>query len=183
MPKNLPAKMFDINLILNKIAVKDNDVIAELGCGHFGYFVWPLAKLLGKNSTLYAVDVIPSVLEEIKKRAHTENLPQVKTIWSNLEIFKGTPIESSSIDKALLINVLNQSEKKVEILQETVRLLKRNGKLLVIDWKRDASLFGPKLEHRLNLETFKQVVPKLSLTIIEEFEVGENYHAFLLKKL
>ncbi len=183
MPQILKTKMFDINLILHKIAIKENDVIAELGCGHFGYFVWPIAKLLGKTGILYAVDIIPDVLEEIKKKAHTENLPQIKTIWSNLEIFKGTPIESSSVDISLLINILNQSDKKVEILHEAVRLLKRGGKLLVIDWKRDASLFGPKTENRLNIEAFKQTVPKLSLTIIEEFEVGENYHAFLLKKL
>ncbi len=183
MPQNLKTKMFDINLILHKIAVKESDVVAELGCGHFGYFVFPLAKLLGKNGTLYAIDVVPTVLDEIKKRAHTENLPQIKTVWSNLEIFKGTKIESSSLDIALLINVLNQSEKKVEILRETVRLMKHGGKLLIVDWKNDALLFGPKPENRLNVATFKQVVPKLSLTIIEEFEVGEQYHAFLLKKM
>ena len=183
MPKKLESKMFDINLILHKMSVRENDVVAELGCGHFGYFVFPIAKLVGKQGVLYAVDVLPSVLDEIKKRAHTENLPQIKTVWSNLEIFKGTKIESSSIDKALLINVLNQSDKKVEILREAVRLVKHDGKLLVVDWKIDASLFGPKPEHRLNIEAFKQVIPKLSLTIIEEFEVGEQYHAFILKKL
>lgn len=183
MPKNLRVKLFDIELALKKIAVKENNVVAELGCGHFGYFVFPLAKLIGRNGTLYAVDILPSVLDEIKKRAHTDNLPQIKTVWSNLEIFKGTKIEASSVDAALLINVLHQSEKKVEILREAVRLIKHGGKLLIIDFKSDALLFGPKPEHRLNIEVLKQTAPKLSLTIIEEFAVGEQYHALLLKKL
>ena len=183
MPENLKTKMFDINLILNKITVKEHDTVAELGCGHCGYFVFPVAKLLGKTGILYAIDVLPNVLDEIKKRAHTENLPQIKTIWSNLEIFKGTKIESSSVDMALLINTLSQSEKKVEILREAVRLLKHGGKLLIVDFKSDALLFGPKLENRLKIEALRLAVPKLSLTIIEEFEVGEQYHAFLLKKL
>jgi ubiquinone/menaquinone biosynthesis C-methylase UbiE len=183
MPKNLKTKLFDINLILRKIAVHEGETVAELGCGHFGHFVFPVAKLIGKSGTLYAVDVLPSVLDEIKKRAHTENLPQIKTVWSNLEIFKGTAIESSSVDTALLINTLNQSEKKLEILRETVRLLKQGGKLLIVDWKSDALLFGPKPEHRLKIEALRQGAPKLSLTIIEEFEVGEHYHAFLLKKM
>lgn len=183
MPQNLKPKMFDIPLVLHKIAIKEGATVAELGCGHFGHFVFPVAKLVGKGGLLYAVDVVPGVLDEIKKRAHTENLPQIKTIWSNLEIFKGTKIESSSVDIALLINVLSQSEKKVEILRETVRLLKHGGKLLIVDWKSDTLLFGPKLEYRLNIEALKQAIPKLSLTIIEKFEVGEQYHAFLLKKL
>ena len=183
MSQNLKTKMFDINLILHKIAVKEGDHIAELGCGHFGYFVFPVAKLLGKNGILYAVDILPGVLDEIKKRAHTENLPQIRTIWSNLEIFKGTKIESSSLDTALLINTLNQSEKKTEIIREAVRLMKQGGKILIVDWKKDALLFGPKLENRLNISALKQAAPKLSLTIIEEFEVGEKFHALLLKKL
>jgi ubiquinone/menaquinone biosynthesis C-methylase UbiE len=183
MPKNLETKMFDINLILHKIAVKEDQIIAELGCGHFGYFVFPIAKLIGKNGTLYAIDILPTVLDEIKRRAHIENLPQIKTIWSNLEIFKGTKIESSSVDTALIINTLSQSEKKIEIIREAVRLLKSGGKLLIVDWKTDALLFGPKPEYRLKLEALRQAVPKLSLTIIEEFEVGTNYHAFILKKL
>lgn len=183
MLKNLKTKTFDINLVLKKLDIKENDVVAELGCGHFGHFVFPVAKMLSRQSTLYAIDIIPAVLDEIKKRAHTENLPQIKTIWSNLEIFKGTKIESSSVDIALLINILNQSEKKVEILREAVRLIKSGGKMLVVDWKRDALLFGPKLENRVNIEAFKQTAPKLGLTITQEFEIGERYHAFLLKKL
>lgn len=183
MLKNLETKMFDINLILHKIAVKENETIAELGCGHFGHFVFPVARLIGKKGTLYAVDILPNVLDEIKRRAHTENLPQIKPVWSNLEIFKGTKIESSSVDTALIINVLSQSEKKVEIIREAVRMLKSGGKLVIVDWKNDSLLFGPKPEYRLKPEALRQAAPKLSLTIIEEFEVGIQYHAFILKKL
>lgn len=183
MSKNLETRAFDINLILHKIAVQENQVIAEFGCGHFGHFVFPVAKLVGKNGLVYAVDIIPSVLEEIKHRAYTENLPQIKTVWSNLEIFKSTKIEASSVDAVLIINTLSQTEKKTEVIREAVRILKSNGKLLIVDWKNDARPFGPKLEYRLKTEALKQAAPKLGLTIIEEFEVGDNYHAFSLKKL
>ena len=183
MSKNLETRAFDINLILHKISVQESQNIAELGCGHFGHFIFPVAKLIGKNGTLYAVDILPSVLDEIKRRSHTENLPQIKTIWSNLEIFKGTKIESSSLDTALIINVLSQSEKKIEIIREAIRLLKNNGKLVIVDWKENYLLFGPKIEYRLKTEALRQAAPKLGLTIIEEFEVGTQYHAFILKKL
>lgn len=183
MPKILETKMFDINLILHKIAIKEKQTIAEFGCGHFGYFVFPAAKLIGKNGTIYAIDIVPTVLEEIKRKAFVENMPQIKTVWSNLEIWKGTKIEPSSVDTVLMINLLSQSEKKVEIIREAVRVLKNGGKILIVDWKSDALLFGPKIEYRLKIEALKQAAPKLGLTIIEEFEVGTNYHAFILKKL
>lgn len=176
-------KMFDINLILHKIALKEGDLVAELGCGHFGHFVFPISKMIGKNGTLYAVDVVPAVLEEIKKRAYTENATNIKTIWSNLEIFKGTTIESNSLDVALLINVLHQSDKKAEIIKEAVRMLKRGGRLLIVDFKGGSLLFGPATEKRLKAEALRQASPKLGLTIIEEFEAGQQHLGFLLKKM
>lgn len=175
--------MFNITLIIEKLNIKEGDLVADLGCGQFGYFVFKIAPVVGQTGLVYAVDVLPPVLEDIKKQAYLENYPQVRTVWSDLEIFKGTNIESSSVDKALLVNVLSQSEKKVDIIREAVRILKRGGLLLIADWKNDALLFGPEVDKRLKFEALKQAAAKLNLTTIEEFEVGENYHALLLKKM
>jgi ubiquinone/menaquinone biosynthesis C-methylase UbiE len=142
-----------------------------------------LTKIVGKNGRVYAVDILPDVIRTIKKQAYTENLLQIKPVWSDLEKFKGTPIDSSSVDAALLVNVLSQSEKKTEIIRESVRLLKHGGRLLIVDWKSDALLFGPPVKYRLRAEALKQIAPKLSLILIEEFEVGIPYHAFLFKKI
>jgi ubiquinone/menaquinone biosynthesis C-methylase UbiE len=176
-------KMFDINLILHKIALREGEIVAELGCGNFGHFVFPISKIVGKSGAVYAVDVIPTVLDEIKKKAHHENAANVKTIWSNLEIFKGTDIESNSLDAALLVNVLHQSEKKAEIIREAARMLKRGGKLLIVDFKGGSLLFGPNAEKRLKAEALRQASPKLGLIIIEEFEAGQQHLGFLLKKM
>ncbi len=175
--------MFNITIIIEKLNIKEGDLVADLGCGQFGYFVFKIAPVVGQTGRVYAVDVLPPVLEDIKKQAYLENYPQVRTVWSDLEIFKGTNIESSSVDKALLVNVLSQSEKKVDIIREAVRILKRGGLLLIADWKNDALLFGPEVDKRLKFEALKQAAAKLNLTTIEEFEVGENYHALLLKKM
>lgn len=175
--------MFNITIIIEKLNIKEGDLVADLGCGQFGYFVFKIAPVVGQTGLVYAVDVLPPVLEDIKKQAYLENYPQVRTVWSDLEIFKGTNIESSSVDKALLVNVLSQSEKKVDIIREAVRILKRGGLLLIADWKNDALLFGPEVDKRLKFEALKQAAAKLNLTTIEEFEVGENYHALLLKKM
>ena len=133
MSDNKKTILFDIDSILRKITVEEGQKVAELGCGNFGFFVWPLARLVGRRGQVYAVDILKSTLDEIRRQALKDNLPQVKIIWSNLEIFKATSIETSSLDSALLVNILHQSDKKIEILREAVRLLKRNGKLLIVE--------------------------------------------------
>jgi ubiquinone/menaquinone biosynthesis C-methylase UbiE len=168
---------------LHKIALKEGDVVAELGCGSFGFFVFPVSKIIGKKGYLYAVDIIPTVLEEIKKKAYTENSTNIKTIWSNLEVFRGTKIESNSLDAALLINTLHQSDKKAEIIREATRMLKRGGKLLIVDFKSGSLLFGPDADKRIKADALRQASPKLGLTIIEEFQASDQHLGFLLKKM
>lgn len=174
--------LFDINYILNKISLSEGQKIAELGCGNFGYFVFPAAKLIGSRGRLFAVDILKTTLEEIKKRAFQENLKQVEIVWSNLEVFKGTKIESSSLDRALLINVLHQSMKKSDILREATRMLKTGAKLLIIDWKNIDSPLGPESSTRVSKQSLKLAAPKLGLILEEEFEAGPYHYGLIFYK-
>lgn len=183
MPEIKKTALFNIEAILNKMGVDEKQQVAELGCGNFGFFVFPLARLVGRQGKVYAVDILKSTLEEIKKEAAKENLPQIMPVWSNLEIFKATDIETSSLDSALLVNTLHQSEKKLEILREAIRLLKRGGKLLIAEWKNTDSPLGPELNRRVKLDSLKTAAPKIGLDIKEEFEAGPYHYGLILTKL
>lgn len=183
MPEIKTGGIFDISQILSKISIEEKQQVAELGCGNFGFFVWPLARLVGRQGRVYAVDILKPTLEEVSKEAKKNNLPQVLTVWSNLEIFKATGIETNSLDSALLINVLHQSDKKIEILREAIRLLKRGGKLLIIEWKNEDLPLGPPPEKRVKLESLKSAIPKIGLNIREEFEAGPYHYGLILTKL
>lgn len=180
--KNNKSTLFDINFILNKMSLSQRETIAELGCGNFGYFVFPAARLVGPLGKVYAVDILKSTLEDIKKQAMLNNLKQIETIWSNIEIFKGTKITSSSLDKVLLINILNQSNKKLEILREAVRMLKSKSKLLIIDWKSIDSPIGPPPDKRINKNDLKALAPKINLILDEEFDAGPYHYALIFHK-
>jgi len=183
MPEIKKSALFDINNILSKMGIDERQQVAELGCGNFGFFVFPLARLVGRQGKVYAVDILKSTLEEIKKEAKKNNWPQVIPVWSNLETFKATDIETSSLDSALLINVLHQSEKKIEILREAIRLLKRGGKLLIVEWKNMDLPLGPAPDKRVKLESLKSAIPKIGLSITEEFEAGPYHYGLVLTKL
>jgi len=183
MPSPKSPSLFDIKAIIGKIKITEGQKIAELGCGNFGFFVWPLADLVGRRGHVYAVDILKSNLEEIKRVALKNNFPQIKTIWSNLEIFKGTQIETNGLEDAFLINVLHQSQKKGEILREAIRLLKRGGKLMIIEWGNSDSPLGPKPEKRVRLDSLKLATTKLGLDLQEDFIAGPYHYGLILTKI
>lgn len=183
MPITKNSFLFDIEKIISKMKISEGQSVADLGCGNFGFFVWPLAKFVGRRGTVYAVDILKSGLDEIKRRALKDNFPQVKTIWSNLEIFKATEIETNSLDAALLINVLHQSDKKADILRESLRMLKRGGQLMIVEWGNNESPLGPKPTKRIRLESLKLAAEKLGLDLKEEFLAGPYHYGIILIKL
>lgn len=175
--------MIDVNLLFNKVQIEEKMKVADLGCGSSGHFVFPVAKLVGKKGIMYAVDILRTALEAISKRARSENLVNIKTIWSNLEIFGATKIEAGSLDVGLLINTLYQSHKRAEILREAIRLLKKNGKLVIVEWKNIAVPFGPPTEERVKKELLDNAAKKLGLRPEEEFEAGPYHYGLIYVKL
>lgn len=174
--------LIDANLILSKARIEEKIKVADLGCGSSGHFVFPSAKLVGKKGVVYAVDILRTVLETINKRARVENLANIKTIWSNLEIFGATKIETGSLDAALLVNTLHQSHKRAEILRESVRLLKKDGRLAVVEWKNVAAPFGPPPEERVSKDFVDNAVKKLGLRPEEEFDAGLYHYGLVYVK-
>ena len=52
---------------------------------------------------MFAVDILKTALETIERKRKQENSANIKTIWSNLEVFQATKIDSESLDVAFLI--------------------------------------------------------------------------------
>jgi ubiquinone/menaquinone biosynthesis C-methylase UbiE len=184
MTKNIGgSSLIDADYLLAKAGVGEGTRVADLGCGASGYFVFPASELVGKRGRVFAVDILKTVLENINRRIKLENIENIKTIWSNLEIFGATKIESGSLDVAFLINTLYQSHKRAEIMREAVRLLKRGGKLLVAEWKNSAIPFGPPPEERVKIDSVKNTAKKMGLLLDNEFDAGQYHYGVLFTKM
>jgi ubiquinone/menaquinone biosynthesis C-methylase UbiE len=174
--------LLDAKLILGRAGIKEGMKVADLGCGASGHFVFPSARIVGKKGVVYAVDIIKTILQTIEKRAKLENAQNVRTVWSDLEIFGATKIEAGSLDAAYLINTLYQSKKRMEIIRESARLLKKAGKLVIVEWKSSALPFGPSVEDRVDKELVKTGTAKLGFNIEEEFEAGDYHYGIIFIK-
>lgn len=168
--------------IFERVGVGEGMHLADLGSGGLGYFVLPAAKMVGEKGKVYAVDVLKSALSEVSKRARFLGLNNVKPIWANLEIYSSTGIPDCSLDIVFLINMLFQSKEHSTIFQEAKRILKLQGKLLVIDWNQTAIPFGPKLEDRVQTQEIKTLATSLGLRLLDEFSPGKFHYALLFQR-
>jgi len=175
--------LLDSKLILEKAKLTEGMKVADLGCGGHGYFVYPLAHMVGRAGKVYAVDILRVMLENVRRKAMVENYPNVITVWSDVEVFGATKIETMSLDRVFLINVLFQSKKRVEMLREAIRMLKKNGELIIVDWNEQALPFGPDPEDRVKVDSLKEGAHKLGIELEDEYSAGQYHHGLIFKKL
>src|SRR3989338_7341113 len=163
-------ELLDPMEILGRLGIKTGSRFADLGCGGAGHFVIPAAKMVGNQTEVYAVDILKSVLKSVTSIGRLEGITNIKPVWANLELVGSTRIKPGSLDFTSLINILFQSKLHQPILQEAVRLLKKDGKLLVIDWKKDTVSFGPNQDHRIDPAKIKSLAQSLGLELFDEFD-------------
>lgn len=164
-------------------------VIADFGAGH-GYFTIPLGRATGPEGRVYAIEIQKAGLNIIRAKAKLEHLLQIELVWSDLDRAKGSQLKDESVDLVLIANILFQSEKKNDILQEAHRVLKPEGRAIVIEWKpvpvgRQAgeASFGPPPALRVPAEIAQKAATRAGFIFDRELSVGSHHYGLIFKKI
>ena len=147
--------------------------VADFGCGA-GFFVIPMAQIVGKEGKVFALDVMDSALESVRSKAKMRGFFNVVTKRCNLETLGGSQIENNSIDLVLLSNILFQSDNKVGIIKEGVRILKPGGEIAIIDWRGDQPM-GPSKDLIIPIDNVWTIAEESCLKFKKEIQV-DKYH-------
>lgn len=174
--------LIDPNIIIQKIGLSRGMRVADLGCGRTGHFIFAVSKIVGETGLVYAVDIMKDILASIKSRARTEGFDNIQIIWSDIEKPGAMPVPNESLDVCFLINVLFLSQAKDQIIKEAVRLLKPEGKLVIVDWRRKLGPLGPDENHLVLIENLKKISASEGLKLIENFSAGDYHYCLIFKK-
>ena len=156
--------------------------LADIGAGT-GYFAIPLAKLIGKNGIVIALDVQENMLEYLKNKAEKHGIDNiVAVLMKEYEI----PLIEKSVDFAFIANVLHEVDDKRRFLAEVRRIMKSKAKLCVIDWEKEKSIFkgaeiGPPLYERIEKKHAKELINEL-FEVGKEFKAGDFHYGIIAVK-
>ena len=174
--------MVDPYQLFEKAQLQEKMHIADFGCGSTGHLIFPAAKLIGEKGIVYGVDIMKTALESIHKRAVQNNMMNVQTIWTNLDLVGKTAIPEKTLDAAFLVNTLVQADDKHAMLEEIHRLLKPKARLIVVDWTKKGLSFGPKDEDFINFDEIKSWASSHGFVLQEEFPVGQYHQGLVFYK-
>lgn len=175
-------ELIDPFKVLQEAGIRSGMIVADFGCGTLGHYVFPAAQLVGPEGKVYAVDILKSVLGGIESRMKLEGAMNVVTVWGDLERAGGIKLPGGMMDIGLIINNLFLSKQQDAMVKECVRMVKRGGRVVFVDWKTTGSNFGPDHATRVSVEAAKGLALAAGLAIDKDFVPGPYHYGFICTK-
>jgi ubiquinone/menaquinone biosynthesis C-methylase UbiE len=116
--------------------------IADFGAGS-GHVARIVSTLVGHTGHVYVVEIQKGLVKKLEDDLKADKITNVSCIWGDIEKNGGTKIADESMDAVIVSNVLFQVTDKFGLIDEAKRILKKDGKILVIDWQESSSGIGP----------------------------------------
>jgi ubiquinone/menaquinone biosynthesis C-methylase UbiE len=162
--------------LLRDLGLRKGQTVADIGCGP-GFFTLPAARLVGDTGQVYAADIQGEMLAAVRTRAAEAGLANVRVVkTSDTEI----PLPAASCDLVLLAFVLDEIEQRARFLHRAARLLKPQGKLVVLEWQKTEQTEGPPQEDRISTDDLAADAQAVGLRIAEQRDLDERHYLCVL---
>ncbi|WP_321431293.1 methyltransferase domain-containing protein [uncultured Methanolobus sp.] len=167
--------MHDPELIFNELDLKIGDVFLDIGCGPGDYSIHAAEKV-GEAGLVYATDINKELIGNLTKKAEGACLKNIRTFVNDVR--EQLPFDDKIIDICLISTVLHTldlEEVGEKLFSEIGRVLKSEGRLFIIECKKEEMKFGPPLSMRISPDEIEGYVCTSGFEKIDFVDLEYNY--------
>ena len=168
--------LVDARKLFEALHLSKGSVLADLGCGP-GEYAIEAALRVGEQGCVYAIDLWEEGLVVLRTQAEFLGLPHLKVLDS--DICATLPLEDHSIDVCLVATVLHDLVREGcadGTLEEARRILRPQGVLAIVEFKKFDGHPGPPIEVKLAPDQVERITASHGFTRKEVAEIGPyNY--------
>lgn len=149
----------------------------DIGCGD-GFFSILAAKKVGDKGHVYALDIDPSAIEKLQNKAKAEGL---SNITAELGRAEETVFCQQCADFILYSMNLHDFDDPAKVLQNARQMIKPDGVVVDLDWKKIDAPPGPPLDIKFSEEYVAELVRSAGFRAIENCDVGPYHYVVVAK--
>jgi ubiquinone/menaquinone biosynthesis C-methylase UbiE len=150
--------------VVRRLKLKKGQTVGEIGAGP-GYFTLRLARAVGKQGTVLAVEVEPRLITVLRDRLEKERVTCVVPV---LGLAHEPFLPLQACDLILAVNVFHHFQDLPASLRRLKKSLRRGGRIVNIDFHKRELPIGPPSDHKLAREDFLKAASRARLEVVEE---------------
>jgi len=142
--------LVDKETVFSMLDLAPDTVMLDMGCG-VGNYSLAAAEYIGEEGTIHAVDVWKDGVVVLDENAMARGLAQIDPLV--VDVSTRIPLADATVDICLMATVLHdfiEDATAAGAMAEASRLLKPDGALVVIEFKKIPGPPGPPLDIRLS---------------------------------
>ena len=161
--------LLDARYLLTLAEVAPGMHLADFGVGRTGHLIFPAARLVGEDGRVYGVDIAKESLKMLEGRRRQYLVHNLDLVHGDIEE-GGLDIPERSLDRIFLVHTLPVAKRHADIAREMRRLLKPDGKIVVVDWRPDTQHpVAPQPQFRLHPNQVDLALARAGCEVCEEF--------------
>lgn len=164
--------------VVTALQLKPGEAIADIGAGS-GYFTFRLARHVGENGRVYAVDVSPEMILHLNRRIRDLEIKSVVTVLAAAD---DPLLADGSVDRFFICNTWHHIENRARYLALLKKMLRPGGEVIMLDFKKEETPAGPPLEMRIDRADLVEEMKESGFILAKE-HTFLPYQYFLVFKL
>jgi len=159
--------------VIDSLGLKSGMKVADIGAGT-GYFSMRLAKTPGVS--VYAVDIEPTMVEYLKKRAGAEHVANVTAVLANAS----SPNLPEPVDVILVVDTYHHLPNRPAYFRDLRKSLKPGGRIAIVDFRKDAP-DGPPVHFRFTPQQIQDEMKRAGFQLDASHDFLPRQHFLMFR--
>jgi SAM-dependent methyltransferase len=168
--------LVDTRRVFRELKLKKGMNLLDMACGR-GEYSLAAAKIIGNNGLVYAIDLWKEGIADLRRLASDRKIKNIDATVADLR--EGIPVKDSCVDLCLMAIILHdlvETNGAGQALKEAARVLRPEGMLAVIEFKKMEGPPGPPMRIRLTPEDVSRLTSPYGFMKRRIIDVGPyNY--------
>lgn len=159
------------DLVIRQLGDVEGKVVADLGAGT-GYFSRRIAY---KGATVIAIDIDPKAIQWMEEQKARFPVELQDKLIIRLAEPNDPKLKPNEVDIVLLVNTYSYIADRVPYFTRLKEAIHPGGHIVIIDFQKKETPFGPELDERIDIKTVEQELVAAGYSVLTTDDTSLDY--------
>ncbi len=164
--------------VLDALDIREGSTVADVGAG-VGYFTWRLAKRVGPQGKVIAVEVQQKMLDLMAENLRQRNIHNVEMVLGGMN---DPRLPEGTVDLALLVDVYHEFSEPEAMVTTIRRSLRPDGRLVLVEYRKEDPSVPILPLHKMSVDEVRSEIEPLGFQLGKALEFLPTQHILIFTK-